>query len=164
MSETVRFLKFLKEQDPETIIYLGTKNGSSYLEIDTAQELITNMDIMEEKLHNRSVTTLQNAKNKILELPEKLVEAHKELEKLMLAEKQDKQEILKAKSKVFKLERDFVAAFNTRTIFKRYLSNWTKLPERKVVESYPRTVDVPGVCVIVEGNENGDLWFMKEKK
>lgn len=154
MSKTVRFLEFLKAQDPETIIYFGTKNGSSYLEIDTARKLIENMDIMEGRLHNRSATKLQNTTNKLLELQEKLVEAR---------EKQDEVDILKEKSNIVDLENAVISATNAKATFEKYLDNWTKLPERKVVTSYPRKAGGTGLCVIVEGIEDGQLWFMKEK-
>ena len=163
MSKSVKFLDFLKQQDPDTMIYFGTKNGSSWLAIETAQTLIDNIDDMEKKLHRRSVDILRNAKEKLAVIPGKLVEAHEKLNELEASGDASKSDIAKAKTKVSELEKKFVAAFSTRKNYQNYIEFWIKLPERKVVESYSHTFDIPGVSVVIEGIENGGLWTKYEK-
>lgn len=162
MSKTVKFLNFLKEQDPNSIIYFGTENGSSWLAIETAQTLIDKMDIMEKKLHRRSENILENAKDRILVIPSQLIEERNKLNELERTGA-TREDINKAKTKVYDLEKGFVSAFSTRKKYQKYLDCWVKLSNRKVVESYPHTVDVPGISVLVEGIEDGALWMKREK-
>ena len=61
-------------------------------------------------------------------------------------------------------ERKFVSAYTSRKKYDKALKQWTRLEFREVVESYNHTSDRVGVCVLLTGFENGDLWFYDEKK
>lgn len=155
------FLEFLKEQNeknPETLIYFGMKDGSSWLAIETPQTLIDKMKHMDDKLKKRAVDTLNKAKRRLIDIPAELIKAREDLLKLESDPKSDREDIAKAKSKIADLEKGFVSAFQTRNKYIPYVTYWTELDKRIVINSYPHTVDDPGLSVLVEGFETGDLW------
>ena len=163
MAKTKRFLEFLKEEEPDELIYVGTQGGSGWLLIETAQTLIDNLDKIEDRLHKRSEYVLRDAKQRIKSLPFKIVEAQQELDKLKKSNDATEDDIKKAESRLFAAERSFVTSYGIRKRYTTYLNKWVHVSKREVLESYPHTVNDPGVSVIITGIEQGDLWFKDEK-
>lgn len=157
----VNFINFLQEQDQNEIIYLGTKNGSGWIAIETAEQIIENIDNIEKCLRDDAERILRKAKNILKNKPFDIVE---NLNKLKEEESYDKKELKKIKLKLANDERKYVNAFSTRKKYSKLIEGWTTIDKRKVVEVYNHETDVKGICVLVNGIDNGTLWFKDERE
>lgn len=59
--------------------------------------------------------------------------------------------------------RNFYSAANALRTGRNYINNFKKLSSRKVKEIYERETDGRTV-ILIDGEENGNLWFFYEKK
>lgn len=153
------FINFLKKQEENEIIYLGTKLGSNWIVIDTAKNIIDKIDKLETYLHKQAVKNLNTSKIRMKELPYNITET---LDRLK--EKSDVDEVKKLKHRLDSYEKRYVSAYNTKVKYERALSSWKAVGNRLVVEHCKHETDIVGTCVLIEGFEDGSLWFKGEHK
>ena len=156
----LKFIEFLKEQDSNEVIYLGTKDGSGWIVIDTAETIINNMKKIEKIVRSRIVTKNKKAQNILDTFPSLIVKVQDELKESIT----DKEEIKKLENKLWRLESKYNSAFGTRKKLSKTLKSWKTIGNRIVEESYDHETDVIGKCVLLEGFDDGTLWFKGEKK
>ena len=156
------FLEFLNEQKPEEMVYVGTFKGSGWLYIDTAQNLIEKIDDIEKKIRKDAERTLKTAQTRLGNIPGEIVAVQEEVKKL--TERGNKEALNKAKNSLLLLEHKFVSAFNTRELYSKALLTWTIFGKRIVKDTYKHETDVEGICILVDGFENGKLWFKDEEE
>lgn len=156
----LKFIEFLKEQDSNEVIYLGTKDGSGWIVIDTAETIINNMKKIEKIVRSRIVTKNKKAQDILDTFPSLIVKVQDELKESIM----DKEEIKKLENKLWGLESRYNSAFCTREKLSKTLKSWKTIGNRIVEESYDHETDVIGKCVLLEGFDNGTLWFKGEKK
>ena len=76
------FEEFLNKQNEDDIIYVGTKNGSGWIVIETAKDLINNMQKVEKLVHRRVKETNKRSKEKLIKIPGLIVDSYKRIEEL----------------------------------------------------------------------------------
>ena len=151
---------FLKNMKPDEMIYLGMKDGSNFIAIDTAENLINGeLKKLESSLRNSVEKTLAKSETSLNSIPKKIVETQEDIVRCRKVESKND-----LKVKLETLQKRFVMAYNCRTRCKSMLKKWKKLPNRLVIDSYHRTVDIPGIVVLVEGVECGTMWFKSDDK
>lgn len=158
------FINFLKKQEENEIIYLGTKHGSNWIVIDTAKNIIDKIDKLENYLHKQAVKNLSTSKNRMKELPYNITETLDRLKEETEKEKSDVDEVKKLKRRLDSYEKRYVSAYNTKVKYERALSSWKTVGNRLVVESYKHETDIVGTCVLIKGFEDGSLWCKGEHK
>ena len=157
----MNLINFLKEQDRNETIYLGTKNGSGWIVIETAEKIIESIDKLEKHLRDDAERNLRNAKVVLKNKPFEIVEI---LNKLKVEDSYDKKELKELESKLARYERRYANAFITREKYMKLINGWKTVDKRNVVETYNHETDTKGICVLVDGIENGTLWFKGEKR
>lgn len=153
------FINFLKEQDQSEIIYLGTNNGSGWIVIDTVEKIIANIDKIEKHLRNNAERVLENAKMILKTKPFDIVDG---LNKL--SGDYDSEELKKIKIKLEHDERKYANAFVTKEKYSKIISKWKTIDKRRVVNTYDHETDEKGICILVDGIDNGTIWFKGEHK
>lgn len=153
------FIELLEEMDKDELVYVGTKDGSNWIVIETVQTVLEKMDKVEKMTHDQVLRTLKRSKTNIHDYPYKIVELHEKIDKC-----KDDKERGKLEYKLHDLESRFAATYHTYRKTKQLLSKWIKLPDRKIVETYPIDVENPGTAILLEGSITGSLWFKGEKK
>lgn len=156
MSKT--FIDFLGELWENELVYVGTKDGSCWLVIETAKTLIENLEKVDSVVRNKTMETCRRAQDRLDTLPRRIVEIQDELK-----ESDDEKRVRWLKADLESLETRYVYAYNVRDKCLKALKKGP-IGERKVVEVYEKTAFDPGTAVIIEGFENGDLWLKGEKK
>lgn len=154
-----KFIDFLKGLDSNELVYVGTKDGSNWIVIETAQTVIENMDKLEHILHCQVHDTYAKAQDKLDTIPYSIVDVRKEI-----GECDSDEKMKELKVKLANLERAFVASYMTREKYKKALDTWIKLDDRPVLNTYEHKTDHPGTSIILSGIERGTLWFKGEKK
>lgn len=153
------FIEFLKEQDNDEMLYIGMKNGNSFVYIETAEKVLENLDKLEKYLKDKSEAALKLAEYKIEVLPSEIIATRKKIGKA-----KSKDELNSLKSKLSDKEDAFASAIGSRRKYSRILFEWVKLPDREVVDVYKHESDIPGTTIILKGYDIGELWFKDEKK
>ena len=147
----------LNELDPNTMVYIGTDKGHSWIVIDTTSNIIERMDDIEVAARDNAEAELFSYCAKCNSLPEEIVYLQRECR---IA---DETEIEEFENRLAAAEQKYVAAYNGRKKWTDILKNWVAFGERAVVDVYPHTVDIPGTSIIVKGHINGYLWWKDEK-
>ena len=184
------FLSFLKEQDPKTLIYLGTENGSSWIVIEPASVLIDRINDVENLIRDRVEREFHAAEESVNKTPKVLVdiheniaywnnpenfdeiykkiqEAHEEELTPKLLEQERQKKIQAMKSSLHDREKHFANAVYRRAEISKRLQSWKKIGKREIVETYvvgKSAIQERGIAVKVEGNEAGTLWWRNESK
>ena len=184
------FLSYLKERNPDEIIYLGTENGSSWIVIEPASVLIDRINDVENLIRNRVEREFHAAEKSVNKTPKVLVDIHENIAywnnpenfdeiykkiqeaheeeltpKLLEQERQNK--IQAMKSSLHDREKHFANAVYRRAEISKRLQSWKKIGKREIVETYvvgKSAIQERGIAVKVEGNENGTLWWRNESK
>lgn len=156
------FINYLKEVDKNEVLYVGTKNGTSWIIIEPVSTILENLDRLEEIVHGRVVKQNSNAQNLLLDIPCQIAQVQHRLLKDEFENPKDKR---KTESKLYELEKNFANAFFMRKQTRERLDKWIKIADREVIDTYIHDGnDVPGTCIILEGSDNGTLWYKGEKK
>ena len=184
------FLSYLKERNPDEIIYLGTENGSSWIVIEPASVLIDRINDVENLIRNRVEREFHAAEESVNKTPKVLVdiheniaywnnpenfdeiykkiqEAHEEELTPKLLEQERQKKIQAMKSSLHDREKHFANAVYRRAEISKRLQSWKKIGKREIVETYvvgKSEIQERGIAVKVEGNENGTLWWRNESK
>lgn len=156
-------LAFLEKSNPETLIYLGSKDGSNWLAIDTAENLIKEVDLIDnyhrkliEMYYSRCVTVLERTPKSIVDVQEKLTSG-----------KLDEKDTAKYEQKKENLYRSLVSSYNGKLSNGKILAKWKPFKELEIIETYanqPTHVDDKGVCVLIKSDINGKFWSKEEYK
>ena len=152
------FKEYLGTLDGNTLVYMGTKNGSNWIVIDTVETILNNIERLEEIMHERVLKQHQTASNSVYEIPYKIVELRKTIDEEVVAKNKRKLE-----ARLLDLENKFSNAFIMRKNTDEQLRKWVKIENRLVVEYYEQDGEEPGICVILEGSDNGTIWYRGEK-
>lgn len=184
------FLSYLKERNPDEIIYLGTENGSSWIVIEPASVLIDRINDVENLIRDRVEREFHAAEESVNKTPKVLVdiheniaywnnpenfdeiykkiqEAHEEELTPKLLEQERQKKIQAMKSSLHDREKHFANAVYRRAEISKRLQSWKKIGKREIVETYvvgKSAIQERGIAVKVEGNENGTLWWRNESK
>ena len=150
---------FLEDLNKDQMVYLGTKDGSSWVSIETAGTILENLDKLNDLLYRQVTRSNRDARKLCKEFPVQIARLLSKIEKTT-----DKEELDKLKYDLASYEKRFVLAYERREKTGKALSNWKEVKDRKVVDTYDHTVYVPGISVLIEGFELGELWFKDEKK
>lgn len=152
-------VNFLENLDPNTMVYVGCKNGNGWLYIETAENVLNNLDKVDSKICQDAKRKVANAQEKLEVIPAFIVDTQNLIKKC-----DDKEKLKLLKAKIAKYETEFVSAFETRKLWRPYVNCWTKLGYREVVDTYNHTSDIAGIAILIEGMDLGSLWFYNEKK
>ena len=150
---------FLEDLNEDQVVYLGTKDGSSWVSIETAGTTLEKLDRLNDLLYNQVRRSNRDARKLCKELPVQIARLLSKIEKTTNKEKLDK-----LKYDLASYEKRFVLAYERREKTGKALLNWKAVKDRKVVDTYNHKVYVPGISVLIEGFELGELWFKDEKK
>lgn len=153
------FIEFLKEQDSTEMMYIGMKQGTNFIYIETAAEVIKNINKLENYLKNNAKRTLSESRAKIAKLPYDIVNL-----RTKISEETDKKERNRLEACLEEKNRQFASAYNQRNKYEKLLNEWITLPNRVVVETYEHEDNIPGTTVLLQGIEAGTLWFYGESK
>lgn len=129
----------------------------------TVRTILDNLERLEQIIYDRVVEQNSNAKDLLEDIPFEIVGVRQKLYKGKF-EKSRHKRILE--NKLADLENSFYNAFVQRKVTEKRLSNWIVVGERKVINTYNQDpgIEVPGICVILEGCDNGTIWFKGEKE
>ena len=150
---------FLEDLNEDQMVYLGTKDGSSWILIDTAEKILDGLDELNDLLHEQIVRSNREAKKSCKELPVLIVQTLSKIEKT-----KDKEKREQLKYDLHSFESKYVAVYARREKTSKALQKWKVVKDRDVVETYDHTVHTPGISILIEGFENGTLWFKDEHK
>lgn len=149
----IDFLNSLNELAPDQMVYLGTKEGGSWIIIDKPQVIIDNLADIETRARQHAEFALSSACSRCHMLPKKIVAMQKELHKA------DEVEKACIENDLYELEQAFASSFNTRKKWTDILKKWVTFGERAVLEQYMHETDDPGICCIVDGQLKGTMWW-----
>lgn len=152
-------VNFLKKLDPNEMVYLGCKDGSSWLYIETAEKVLENLEKLDSKFRRDAERKVNNAQEKLDVIPAFIVDTQNLIKKCT-----DEEELEILRAKRAKYETEYVSAFETKKKWKPYFDLWKKLEKREVIDTYKHTSDIVGTCIVIEGMDLGSLWFYNEKK
>lgn len=157
------FINYLKETDENTVLYIGTEQGSGWIVIETVRTILDNLEKLEQIIHDRVVEQNSNAKELLEDIPFEIVGIRQKLYKGKFEKSRHERAL---KNKLAVLENSFYNAFIQRKMTEKRLHNWIVVGERKVINTYMQDpgLEVPGICVILEGCDNGTIWFKGEKE
>lgn len=184
------FLSYLKERNPDEIIYLGTENGSSWIVIEPAIVLIDRINDVEKLIRDRVEMEFHAAEKSVNKTPKTLVdiheniaywnnpenldeiykkiqEAHEEELTPKMLEQERQKKIQAMRSRLHDIEKHFANAVYRRAEISKRLQSWKKIGKREIVETYvvgKSAIQERGIAVKVEGNEDGTLWWRNESK
>lgn len=148
---------FLERLSPEELVYLGTNKGSNFIVVDTAENIIKDIDIINDVMLEELNRHYNRNIHELSKLPRATVEIQEKLEASTHSDDIDKW------TKKFDLYIDkIVTAYNGRNNYAVTLRTWIPYKEREVVESYPHTAYEHGTVVLVKGKENGKYWSKQE--
>ena len=150
-------MAFLERVSPEELIYFGTSKGSNFIAVDTAANVIKNIDIYDQLIRNDLTRIHDKCANDLSNLPRKIVEIQDNLEK---AETPDEIDKWSKKYEAF-VER-MMNAYSARNNNATALRTWVPLKEREVEDTYPHTAYDKGTVILVKGKENGKYWSKEE--
>lgn len=150
---------YLETLDENEMIYLGTKNGSSFIVIEPVHTIIEKMDQINDIVHDRIVSGLNNAQRVLDTYPNLIIELQNKIDS-----EQDHKKRKELKAKLEMAEAKFATAFGSRKRYRGAVSWKKKFGDRIVKDVYEHETDIPGTTIIVEGFDNGTLWFKDEHK
>lgn len=159
--ENKTLIDFLKELEPNEMVYLGTTKGSGWIVIETASKIIENLDKLETMLHEDAKDTLERAIYIMNNYPLSITKTQ---EKIINYTGTDHREMEKLERTMDRLESAYVNAYRTRNEYRKHLANWIRLHDRKVEDIYEHQTEAVGTCIRVRGIEKGRLWFYGELK
>lgn len=157
------FMEFLKEQEPETLIYLGTEKGSSWIVIEPAAVLIEKMNKLEKFVMDKITKIVSDAQKNIDNGPRLMVELRGKIEN----PETEPKEVTALTKRLYEWEKTFAASVNTRANMNKYLNSYIDVKDRAVLETYPiNKIDGidSGIAVKITGIELGTLWWRNEHK
>ena len=152
-------LAFLEKQNPEELIYFGTENGSNWIMVDTAENIIRDIDMADKKLRLDLSEIIAKNERELTWIPQKLVEAQEEIDK---AESDDSINLTKSIDRLNNYQTRFVSSYNIIQSYTKKLKKWKPLKERDVVDFYPHTEGDKGINVHITGDDNGKFWTKNE--
>jgi aminoglycoside phosphotransferase (APT) family kinase protein len=139
--------------DKDTMVYLGSKNGTAYFKIDKCGKLIESMDELDETLLQRKQNNLAKSIADVERIPFTIAKLE--------GSKAFSNEYKEKKTAFWKHE--YNKAKDRISTLKEELANWTHVYDREVFDKYERTEDIPGVSIILYGEESGRYWFYREQ-
>lgn len=158
MKETL--VKKLEGMNGDELVYIGCKDGTNFIVIDTVDSIINGLTKIDKYLHDRVERYQRKSINNLSTLPFKITEVLERINSGTLSNK----ELGKAKNVLRNYENKYASAHQARINCERQLSWWIPFGDRKVIDTYPHTVDDPGTTILVEGSFQGDLWWKGENK
>lgn len=158
------FEEFLNKQNEDDIIYVGTKNDSGWIVIETAKDLINNMNKVEKLVHRRVKETNKRSKEKLIKIPGLIVDSYKRIEELDPKSDDYNKTVKQINNSIRRLESEFASAYTIRNKTNKTLEHWIHMKDRPVIETYEHETDIKGICCLLKGDENGTLWFKGEYK
>lgn len=139
--------------DKDIMVYLGSKNGTAYFKIEECGKLIDELDDLDSVLLKRKQENLARSISDVERFPitiERFLKDRSYPEEYRQKKvAYYKHEIKKAKDRIKSLEED--------------INNWIPVGEREVFNKYERHDDIPGISIIVQGEEPGRYWFYREQ-
>lgn len=153
------FKNYLETLNENTLVYVGTDKGSSWIVIETVRTIMDNLERLENIVRERVVKQYQTASDHIVKIPYQIVDLRKKIE-----EEDNDRNKRKMKSRLLELETKFNNAFIMRKNSSEQLDKWIQIDKRTVVEHYEQEGEESGICVILEGSDNGTIWYRGEKK
>ena len=156
-------IDFLNEVDKDEMIYIGAERGTNWIVIDKPDEIIEQLGRIEKQLYARIRHTYEGAIDKLASNPSAIEKEKKRLKRLEAIKDRDvRGPIAKSKNFIATAERELIASAITYKKYDKIVTEWVKLPNRKVLSVYPHETDIPGTSVIVEGYGYGFLWWYGE--
>lgn len=152
----------LTSLNPTDMVYIGSNHGHGWIFMDTVENVLKDIDSMDYILKQKAGTMLDEAEFKLQTLPKKMVET---IEKINAGEGEydpEKREGVALESLLLDLQKAFSGAVKTRNQYKRILSNWVPLKNRKIVEQYKHETTPEGMSFIVEGYDRSEYCFYEE--
>jgi len=160
IKETKTFGEWLKEVDRNTMVYVGTKHGSSWLLIETAGDLIDNLEKLEYRLCKEAHLKRATYYEVLEEAPRAIVRCENELDSISDIEDP---KVGKLRERIWKLRGEFASAWTGYKKYDRALISWVRLEDRFVNDVVEHYHDIPGIGVLIGGIEAGDKWMKHEK-
>jgi len=146
--------QLIKKQDPDEIIFLGTKHGSGYYWIGTKKQYVKEI----KDVSNKFVLDAMERLNTYHEHRRKLA---RDLDEISMLPESDL-------SRIYVVAKSIAAGTqrikqSDRLIPKErsYLDGFVPLMKREVIDDYPR-IQRDGYVIIHEGIEPGGYWYAKE--
>lgn len=153
-------LTTLEGMNKDELVYVGCKDGSNWIIIDTVENVINGMKKIDSHLHDDVQKSYRKAMNNLNSLPFKIVGSLEDINSGRLNEK----ELKRTKKLLAKYENNYFSAHQSRVKCEQLLNYWTPFGDRKVIDTYPHTVDDPGISILVDGSFPGNLWWKGEHK
>lgn len=150
-------LEKLYKLDPNEIVYLGTREGTNWIRIDTAEFLIEHIEELNYTMKNDIYNTFNNALRYVEETPYRIVET---MDKLKAED--DESKIRELKKTLDGYCSRFSTSYPRSKKLRNQLDNWVHVADRKVLEVYTHETDVIGTCIIIKGIESGKVWSVEE--
>lgn len=162
-----KLYKELTKLEHNTIVYLGTNKGDSWLMIAPVDELIVQLDHLDDIYLRKTIhsveyaeTLLRRAINRIDKIKKEIKDA--ELYSKSFLDTEYSEERIKEMSKSLKMNEKLRDDLEERIRDKKeFLANRTNLAQREVVTKYLHRTDT-GICYIIEGMECGKYWYIEE--
>lgn len=139
--------------DKDTMVYLGSKNGTAYFKIERCGKLIDGLDELDNALLQRKKNNLTRSIAALERIPSTIGK--------FIASKAYSEEYKEKKVAFWKHE--YNKAKDRIVAFKEEIENWTHVCDREVFDKYERTEDIPGISIILYGEESGRYWFYREQ-
>ena len=158
VKKKVTIIDILKEQKPETMIYIGTIDGSGWIFIEQAGVMLEHMSDMDESLKQDAVTKYDRAETCLALYPRFIVNLQEETHDKSLTS----EDLNSKKQKLAKAEKRYVSAYHSRKRYGKLLKHWIPLSQREVIGVREHKTDYVGVSIIIKGFENGTLWTKDE--
>lgn len=156
------FIEYLKEQNQNEILYVGTNEGSSWIIIESVETILENLERLEEIVHEGVEKQYSTSQDTLEKIPCQIVQTQIMLLRNKFENTKDKR---KLEGKLCELEKKFANAYFMRKRSRNQLDNWVEIHNRKIMDIYEYDgTDEPGTCIILEGSENGTIWYKNEKK
>lgn len=154
-SNTLR--AFLETSNPERLIYIGAKNGSNWIIIDTPANIIRDIDSIEKSIYDRVKDLYIRAVRDIKRIPPCIEEVEKKLANT-IDEKETKKLNKTLNYHIHRLN----SARNCSEIYEKQLANWKPFVDRQVLDTYTHETRDRGTCVLIEGIDQGKFWTKNE--
>lgn len=178
----MRLEDFLKNESPDEWCYIGMIDGSSFVLIEKAEDLLANMYEADELIRGINASSIKNAKDSIkkseafIKKQPRVIKALQKKSPKSFAKKDDEpgldykqvkeEAIIKAKSDLIAMEKYLISRKDFLVRMREYMKNYVPLGDREVVETTRRmTVDShgeTGTVIVVQGREIGNAWFRSE--
>ena len=146
----------LKEIEAYEVVYIGTIRGSGWLVIDTAQNVLNQLEEINEDMKREARRMIDQSQDRLNDLPTSIVAVQNEIKNC-----NDEDELKKLKSRLLGFERTYASSYNSRMLYEKSLRSWKPIAKRGVHDMYEHKSE-PGTCIILTGFESGKYWLKCE--